>query len=304
MSRVGSPDGRPLVYETPLAIRAWSRELCREERTLALVPTMGALHQGHRALLQAARQAADAVVASIFVNPAQFGPGEDLASYPRTLEADLAACAEEGVDAIYAPTRLAVYAADHSTWVREDALAAGLEGASRPGHFQGVLTVVLKLFNTVEPDIAIFGQKDIQQALLIRRMVRDLHLPVEIQVEPTVREDDGLALSSRNRYLSAEERRRAPALWQALSACRELLEAGESRPEQVRAAGLEVLEAVPGLTVDYLQVVDLETLAPPQQIGRPLVVAGAVRLGNTRLIDNIVCPPGALAGPSTGASTS
>jgi pantoate--beta-alanine ligase len=265
---------------------------------------MGALHAGHRALLQAARSAADAVVASIFVNPAQFGEGEDLAGYPRDLGVDLAVCAEEGVDAVYVPTPLAVYSADHSTWVHEDALASGLEGASRPGHFQGVLTVVLKLFNTVEPDLAIFGQKDIQQALLIRRMVRDLHLPVEIQVAPTVRDEDGLALSSRNRRLSTEDRRRAPALWQALSACRERLEAGESRLEQIRAAGLAILEAVPGLTVDYLQVVDLETLAPPRQIGRPLVVAGAVRLGGTRLIDNIVCPPGALAGPSTGTSTS
>jgi pantoate--beta-alanine ligase len=304
MSGSASQGKRPLVYETPLAIRAWSRELCREEKTLALVPTMGALHPGHRALLQAARSAADAVVASIFVNPAQFGEDEDLASYPRDLRADLTVCAEEGVDAVYAPTSLAVYSADHSTWVHEDALASGLEGASRPGHFQGVLTVVLKLFNTVEPDLAIFGQKDIQQALLIRRMVRDLHLPVEIQVAPTVRDEDGLALSSRNRRLSTEDRRRAPALWQALSASRECLEAGESRPEQIRAAGLAILEAVPGLTVDYLQVVDLETLAPPRQIGRPLVVAGAVRLGGTRLIDNIVCPPGALAGPSNGASTS
>jgi pantoate--beta-alanine ligase len=304
MSDNRKPGGRPLVYETPLAIRAWSRDLRCGQKTLALVPTMGALHRGHRELLKAARQAADAVVASIFVNPAQFGPGEDLASYPRTLEADLAACADEGVDAVYAPTGPAVYAADHSTWVREDVLAAGLEGAIRPGHFQGVLTVVLKLFNTVEPDLAIFGQKDIQQALLIRRMARDLLLPVEIQVAPTVRDADGLALSSRNRYLSPEDRGRAPALWQALSACGDLLESGESRMEVVLAAGMEILDAVPGLTVDYLQVVDMETLAEPPQVGRPLVVAGAVRLGKTRLIDNILSPPGALAGSSSGVNAS
>jgi pantoate--beta-alanine ligase len=292
--------GRPLVYETPLAIRAWSRDLRNAGKTLALVPTMGALHDGHRALLKAARNAADAVVASIFVNPSQFGSTEDLQNYPRSLDQDLAACAQEGVDAVYAPTSLAVYAGDHSTWVQEENLAAGLEGEGRPGHFRGVLTVVLKLFNTVEPDLAIFGQKDFQQAALIQRMVRDLHLPVEIQVEPTVREEDGLALSSRNRRLSAEDRCRAPALWQALSACRERLAAGETRLEAVEAAGRAILAAVPGLTVEYLQIVDRETLAPPQQVGRPLVVAGAVQLGTTRLIDNIICPPGALDGSSSG----
>jgi len=304
MSSNPQPGRRPLVYETPLAIRAWSRAFRCGQKTLALVPTMGALHAGHRALFQAARQAADAVVASIFVNPSQFGPGEDLSSYPRTLDADLAACAEEGVDAVFAPTGLAVYAADHSTWVCEDALASGLEGAIRPGHFQGVLTVVLKLFNTVEPDVALFGQKDIQQALLIRRMARDLLLPVDIHVAPTVRETDGLALSSRNRYLSVEHRRQAPALWKALSACRELLESGERNMKRVEAAGMEILDSVPGLKVDYLQVVDMETLEEPRNMGRPLVVAGAVRLGTTRLIDNIVCPPGALAGSSSGVNAS
>jgi len=295
--------GRPLVYETPVAIHAWSRELRGKGRRVALVPTMGALHEGHRSLLRVARQAADAVIASIFVNPAQFGPGEDYSRYPRALDADLDMCAQEGVDAVYAPSPQSVYAADHSTWLVEEALAKPMEGASRAGHFRGVLTVVLKLFHTLEPDLAIFGQKDAQQALLIRRMVRDLDLPIEIRVAPTIREGDGLALSSRNRFLEGEERRQAPALYRALTACCEQWQAGEQDAGKIRAAGLAVLESYPALSVDYLEIVDLETLTLPLRHGHPVLMAGAVQAGGTRLIDNIIYPPGALAGITQGATS-
>ncbi len=295
---------QPLVYETPLAIHAWSRELHSSGRTLALVPTMGALHEGHRSLLRVARESADAVIASIFVNPAQFGPGEDSARYPRSLDADLAICVQEGVEAIYAPSPEAVYAADHSTWVVEEALAEPMEGECRAGHFRGVLTVVLKLFHAIEPDVAVFGQKDAQQALLIRRMVRDLDIPIEVRVAPTIRENDGLALSSRNRFLSAEERRQAPALFGALTACCARWEAGEQDAAKIRADGLKVLEPCSALEVQYLEIFDLEKLAPPLRHGHPVIMAGAVLAGRTRLIDNIVYPPGALAGATQGVTQS
>ena len=297
-------DRQPLVLETPQMARAWSREVRRSGRTLALVPTMGALHAGHRFLLQEARSSADVVVASIFVNPAQFGAGEDFAQYPRPLEADLDACAAEGADAVYVPAAGSLYAGDHSTWVVEDSLADVLEGRRRPGHFRGVLTVVLKLFSAVEPDVAVFGQKDAQQALLIRRMVRDLDLAVAIHVAATVRDSDGLALSSRNAYLDAQHRRQAPVLWQALCACRKALEEGEDDPARVRAAGLGVLDAAAGLDLDYLEAVDLDTLSTPLRQGRPVLVAGAIRLGKTRLIDNIIYPPDALRAPTDGVSAS
>ncbi len=295
---------RPLVYETPMAIHAWSRELHCSGRTLALVPTMGALHEGHRSLLRVARDSADAVIASIFVNPAQFGPGEDYGCYPRSLDDDLAICVQEGVEAIYAPSPAAVYADDHSTWVVEEALARPMEGEFRSEHFRGVLTVVLKLFHAMEPDVAVFGQKDVQQALLIRRMVRDLDIPIEIRVAPTIREDDGLALSSRNRFLKAEERGQAGALNKALKACCERWEAGEKDAGKIRAAGLEVLESCSALEVQYLEIVDLETLALPLRHGHPVIMSGAVLAGGTRLIDNIVYPPGALAGGATQGATS
>ncbi len=294
----------PLVYETPPAIRAWSRELRREGQAVALVPTMGALHDGHRSLLRAARAAADQVVASIFVNPAQFGPDEDFQRYPRRLQQDLGVCAAEGVDAVYAPTPGTVYAGDHSTWVCEEELAGSMEGSLRPGHFRGVLTIVLKLLHTVEPDLAIFGQKDAQQALLIRRMARDLDLPVVIHLSPTVREADGLALSSRNAYLSPEDRGRAPALYQALTAGCQVLAEGDYRAGNVRAAGMEVLAQAEGIEVEYLEAVDLNTLGTPLRPGHPVLVAGAVKVGRTRLIDNIIHPHGALAALNNGVTSS
>jgi pantoate--beta-alanine ligase len=287
-----------------MAMHSWSRELHCSGRTLALVPTMGALHEGHRSLLRVARESADAVIASIFVNPAQFESGEDYQSYPRSMDADLAICVQEGVDAIYVPSPETVYAADHSTWVVEEALARPMEGEFRSGHFRGVLTVVLKLFHAIEPDVAVFGQKDAQQALLIRRMVRDLDVPIEIRVAPTIREKDGLALSSRNRFLKAEERRQAAALYKALTACHQRWEAGEQDPDKIRAIGLKVLEPCAALKVQYLEIADLESLALPLRNGHPVILSGAVLVGGTRLIDNIVYPPGALAGGTQGAASS
>ena len=233
--------------------------------TLALVPTMGGLHDGHRALLRAARAEADRVVMSLFVNPTQFGEGEDFTSYPRDGDRDRRIAAEEGVEEVYAPTIEDVYPTGFSTSVHVGPLAEAFEGASRPGHFAGVATVVLKLFERVRPDIAVFGQKDAQQVAVIRRMVRDLDVPVALRIVPTVREPDGLAVSTRNAYLSDDERRRAPSLHRALVA---------------RDPGL-----VEG-DLDYLAVVDPDTFEPVEP--RPgAIVIGAARFGSTRLIDNI-----------------
>jgi pantoate--beta-alanine ligase len=233
--------------------------------TVALVPTMGGLHDGHRALLRAAHAEADRVVMSLFVNPTQFGQGEDFARYPRDLERDRAIAAEEGVDEVYAPAVEDVYPDGFSTTVDVGPLAGVFEGASRPGHFAGVATVVLKLFERVRPDVAVFGQKDAQQVAVIRRMVRDLDVPVALTIVPTVREPDGLAVSTRNAYLSDDERRRAPSLHRALVA---------------RDPGL-----VEG-DLDYLAVVDPDTFAVIEPRSGALVV-GAARFGSTRLIDNV-----------------
>ncbi|GAA4511967.1 MULTISPECIES: pantoate--beta-alanine ligase [Nonomuraea] len=253
--------------------------------TLALVPTMGALHEGHRSLIRLARDRADQVVVSVFVNPLQFGPGEDYSRYPRTFDADLAACREEGVDVVFAPAAGDMYLPDRQVSVCAGEMGRIVEGASRPGHFDGMLTVVLKLFNLVRPDVAVFGQKDAQQLSMIRRMVADLDVPVEVVGAPTVREPDGLALSSRNRYLSAGERRVALALSRALRAG-----AGEPTPARVRAAASKVLaEAPPELELDYLVLVDPATFT---EVSDPYegeaVLAVAAKVGATRLIDNMV----------------
>jgi pantoate--beta-alanine ligase len=252
-------------------------------RTLALVPTMGALHEGHLSLIRLAKEHADHVVVSIFVNPLQFGPGEDFSRYPRTFEADLAACRTAGVDVVFAPSAEEMYPPDRQVSVSAGPMGSIVEGEFRPGHFDGVLTVVLKLFNLVRPGVAVFGQKDAQQLAMIRRMVADLDVPVRIVGAPIVREPDGLALSSRNRYLSAEEREIALALSRAL---RE----GERRrtPGEIVAATRRVLDAAP-LTVDYVVLADPATFA---QVGDDhtgeAVLAVAARVGATRLIDNVI----------------
>jgi pantoate--beta-alanine ligase len=230
--------------------------------SIGLVPTMGAFHDGHLSLFRAAREESDTVVVSLFVNPAQFGPGEDLDRYPRAEEHDRALATEAGVDVLFAPSADEVFPPGFQTWVDVEKLGQGLEGDARPGHFRGVATVCLKLFNLVRPDRAYFGQKDAQQAAVIRRMVRDLNVPLEIRVLPTVRDADGLALSSRNAYLSSEERERALSLPRALAT---------RDPERAR-------ELLRGLDVDYVEVADFD----------PKVLAAAVRVGSTRLIDNVL----------------
>jgi pantoate--beta-alanine ligase len=257
----------------------------RGQGSVALVPTMGALHEGHRSLIREARARADQTVVSIFVNPLQFSPNEDFSRYPRTFDADLEACRAEGVDVVFAPAADDMYPPDRQVSVQSGEMGAIVEGAVRPGHFDGVLTVVLKLFNLVQPDVAIFGQKDAQQLAMIRRMVADLDLPIDIVGAPTVREPDGLALSSRNRYLSADERQVALALSTALRAG-----AAESVPSKIRAAALAVLEAAaPRLALDYLVLVDPATFAVVNASYRgEAVLAVAAKVGTTRLIDNVV----------------
>ncbi|MGW0802198.1 pantoate--beta-alanine ligase [Nonomuraea sp. NPDC002799] len=252
---------------------------------VALVPTMGALHEGHRSLIRQARARADQVVVSIFVNPLQFGPDEDFSRYPRTFDADLDVCRAEGADVVFHPAVEDMYPPDRQVSVSAGAMGTLAEGAFRPGHFDGMLTVVLKLFNLVRPDLAVFGQKDAQQLALIRRMVADLDLPIEILGAPTVREPDGLALSSRNRYLSEDDRRVALALSRALRAG-----AAEPTPSGIRAAARAVLDAAgPQLEVDYLALVDPATFAEASEsYTGPAVLAVAARVGRTRLIDNVI----------------
>lgn len=252
---------------------------------VALVPTMGALHEGHRSLIREARVRADQVVVSIFVNPLQFGPNEDFSRYPRTFDADLDVCRAEEADIVFAPSADDMYRPDRQVSVCSGEMGTIVEGASRPGHFDGVLTVVLKLFNLVRPDLAIFGQKDAQQLAVIRRMVADLDLPVEIVGAPTVREPDGLALSSRNRYLSADDRKVALALSRALRAG-----AAEPTPAAIRSTARAVLDAAgPELDLDYLALVDPATF---KEVGDSYagtaVLAVAAKVGSTRLIDNVI----------------
>jgi pantoate--beta-alanine ligase len=252
---------------------------------------MGALHAGHTALIDRARALAGprgTVVVSIFVNPTQFGPKEDLARYPRPFAADRKLCAQHGADAIFHPTAAAMYPEGYSTFVEESAVSAPLCGASRPGHFRGVCTVVLKLFQIVAPAIAVFGLKDYQQCAVIRRMVRDLNLPVRIAAVPTVREPDGLALSSRNRYLSAGERAQAPVLRRALLAAQAQFRAGERNAARLRRTLVETIATAPLARLDYAEVVDADSLAAVKRIARPAVAALAVFFGRTRLIDNVV----------------
>lgn len=271
---------------------AATRRFCQTApRPLVFVPTMGALHAGHAALVDRARKAAGpkgTVIVSIFVNPTQFGPNEDLSRYPRTLAADRELCAKHGAVAIFHPTPEMMYAADHSTWVDEGLVSGPLCGASRPGHFRGVCTVVLKLFTIVQPDSAVFGLKDYQQCAVIRRMVRDLNLPVKIIAAPTVRERDGLALSSRNTYLSAEERAQAPIIRKALLAARAAWGRGVRDAATLRDRVWQIISGTGLARIDYVEVVDGASLALVDRAEKGAVIAAAVFFGKTRLIDNIV----------------
>jgi len=264
-------------------------------RRIGLVPTMGALHEGHLSLIRAARAECDVVIATVFVNPTQFAPGEDFDQYPRTLEEDLAALDGEGVAIAFVPPADEVYRPNHGTWVVPEGVAEPLEGEHRPGHFRGVATVVLKLLNMAQPDVAYFGQKDFQQAAVIRRMVEQLDVPVAIRVCPIVREPDGLAMSSRNRYLDADARRRALGLAAALRAAETLVAGGETDASSVAARMREVIldtepRHVP-VAIDYVALRDPETLERVERIDRPVVALIAARVAETRLIDNAIVQP-------------
>ena len=274
------------------ALRAWRAAQRAAGRRVGLVPTMGYLHEGHLALVAEARRRAGAVVLSAFVNPLQFGPNEDFAQYPRDLARDRALAAARGVDLLFAPLVDAMYPPGAEIRVVAGETAERWEGSARPGHFTGVLTVVAKLFHLVEPDLATFGRKDIQQAVLVRQMVRDLDWPLEIVVVPTVREADGLALSSRNAYLDAEQRRQALALSGALRAAHEAFVAGERRASALAAVVRRRLDLEPAVTVEYIAIAEPRGLAPVETAEAETVVALAGRVGRTRLIDNIILGEG------------
>lgn len=281
-------EDRPLlrVFTSPREMQAEILRLKREGKRVSLVPTMGALHEGHLSLVKIARQRSDVVVATIFVNPTQFGPQEDLAKYPRTLDADLTALSSTDCGLVFVPAASDMYPPGFSTYVEPPAVAEPLEGRCRPGHFRGVATIVLKLFQQISADLACFGQKDFQQLAVIRQMVNDLAVPIEIVACPTVREEDGLALSSRNRYLSPAERQQALALSRALNCAAELAAAGERDGQMIVAQMQSVLNAAGIERIDYVALADPDTLAEKLRLEGPTVALIAAYVGNTRLIDN------------------
>ena len=267
-------------------MQAWSDAQRRHGKLIAFVPTMGALHEGHLSLVDRARERGDVVVASIFINPKQFGPGEDFAKYPRTLEHDCALLERRGVDVAFTPTVVEVYPPGHATQVSVLSLTERLEGATRPTHFAGVTLVVAKLLLAVKPHVAVFGRKDAQQALVVRRMTEDLRFGITIDIAPTAREPDGLAMSSRNAYLSPEERRKAVVLSRALRTGFDLWADGERNAARLVQSMRKVLDDEPDVRLDYLATVNQDTLEPVETVGCGALVAGAVHVGRTRLIDN------------------
>ena len=276
------------IIRTTQALRTWRRRHDPLGTSIGLVPTMGALHAGHRALIRRARRTCGTVVVSIFVNPLQFGPAEDYRRYPRDLARDLACCREENVDLVFLPKAGILYPRDFQTTVAVGALSQRWEGEYRPTHFQGVTTVVTKLLNLVRPDRAFFGQKDYQQYCLIRQLVKDLDLDTRITLCPTVRESDGFALSSRNRYVTKLQRQQALALYQALSAGKETIARGTRRADLVEKKMAKVLDAGHGLVIDYLACCDARTLEPLARLRGTVVLLGAIRTGGVRFIDNLI----------------
>jgi pantoate--beta-alanine ligase len=275
------------VVHTIPELRAAVARARRSGKSVGFVPTMGCLHDGHLSLIRRAKTEAAYVVVSIFVNPTQFGPTEDFSKYPRTMEADRRGCEAAGADLIFAPTTEAFYPAGASTWVEVAGVSDGLCGTHRPGHFRGVATVVAMLFNAVQADLAVFGRKDLQQLAVIRRMVRDLHLPVRIVAHETVREADGLAMSSRNRYLTTEQRPQAATIAAAMAAAQALARGGMTDAGRLREAALEVLRGQPAIRVQYCEIVDRDTMAAVASTeGKTCAIAIAGHLGTTRLIDN------------------
>ncbi|UCG52439.1 MAG: pantoate--beta-alanine ligase [Candidatus Latescibacterota bacterium] len=277
--------------ETFGTISELRNRLCDEKNrgmSVAFVPTMGALHPGHGSCIEIAREIGDVVVVSIFVNPTQFGPTEDLDRYPNTLDADLENCRSWGVDVVFVPEASEIYPAEQKFWVEIGKFSEPLCGRTRVGHFRGVATVVLKLFNIVDPDVAVFGQKDAQQAVVIREMARQLNLPVRIALSPTVRETDGLAWSSRNRYLGPEERERASSIYQALLFGKKMLVDGERRPETITEGVRKRLDDSGIDGVEYVELVDAASLGVLDEANGKVLLAVAVKIGTTRLIDNLV----------------
>ena len=272
------------VVKTISDIRALRQRL---SGSVGFVPTMGYLHEGHLALVRRGRMENSTAIVSIYINPAQFGPREDFGSYPRDLNRDLELLREEGVDIVFVPTDAEMYPPEFSSWVDVEKVTERLEGVSRPGHFEGVATVVAKLFNIVQPSRAYFGQKDAQQAVVIKRMVADLNMGIEIIVVPTVRESDGLAMSSRNVYLSPEERRAATILFRALTLAQKLWQGGEKDADKVRRQMISLIQKEPLARIDYVSIADAETLEEQSSVDRPALASLAVRIGKTRLIDNI-----------------
>ncbi len=280
-----------LVVQTIAEARTALRKLRAAGKIIGLVPTMGALHAGHLSLVRAAQAQTDAIAVSIFVNPTQFGPKEDFGKYPRTFEADCALLEAEGVELLFAPGADEIYPAGASTFVDVEGVSNRLDGASRPGHFRGVATVVAQLFHIIQPDKAFFGQKDAAQVAVLRKMVRELHFSLELVVCPIVREPDGLAMSSRNRYLSAEERAQALVLSRALRVVEARVAAGETDPQRLIEAGLGEIASEPGVRVDYFRIVDPDTLEDVPDLQGGALVAVAALVGATRLIDNVVIEP-------------
>jgi pantoate--beta-alanine ligase len=279
------------VVHTIDEMRAASRAARAAGGRLGLVPTMGALHEGHLSLVRAARAKSDVVAATIFVNPTQFGPNEDFSKYPRNLQNDSALLEREGVELIFAPAVEEMYPAGAITWVTVDGMSDRLCGASRPGHFRGVTTVVAKLFNIAEPDVAFFGQKDAAQVAIIRRMVRDLNMPVHIDVCPIVREPDGLAMSSRNSYLNAGDRSAALTLYRSITRAEELFKSGEKDSAKLIAAGKKEFASQSAVRLDYVEIADPDSLQPVPAVERPALAAVAAYIGKTRLIDNLLLAP-------------
>jgi pantoate--beta-alanine ligase len=281
-----SSPASPQLVTTIAALRETLDAVRRSGKKIGLIPTMGALHEGHLSLVEAARQECDFTVVSIFVNPTQFGPQEDFSKYPRTLDADMAALAQCQTDLVFAPANEEIYRPDHDTWVVVGSVAQPLEGVCRPDHFRGVATVVLKLFNMVQPDFAYFGQKDFQQTCVIKNMVADLTVPVTVRVCPIVREADGLAMSSRNRYLSPDARQRALVLSKSLQLAQRLVEQGECDAARILAKMQAEIKTAADARIDYIALVDPETLQPVETVSQRTLAALAVKIENTRLIDN------------------
>ncbi|MHC4190735.1 MAG: pantoate--beta-alanine ligase [Planctomycetota bacterium] len=261
-------------------------------KKIGLVPTMGALHIGHISLSEAAVRTCDFVVVSIFVNPTQFGPGEDLEKYPRPFEDDLEVCRKAGVDVVFAPTPEQMYPGENLTWVNVEKLTEPLCGQFRPGHFRGVTTVCAKLFNIVAPDVAFFGHKDAQQAIVIKRMVADLNMPLEIVICHTVREPDGLAVSSRNKYLTCEQRKDATYVYKSLQKCQQMIDAGITDAQKIVVEMRDILQQASSIKIEYVSIVDAETLVNIDQIAGKVLAAVAVGIGPARLIDNILVDAG------------